>query len=730
MKRCFLIFTFLAVFIFAKEDSLVDDICTEDLLTDLRQTLTEKNSKIFSINNFMSAEEISTNELIVDLKNPNFTNGILTTHEGGVIKNSDMRIQAKTIQYIKRPEDGTPVHKIEAEGSLMMVYKDMVFVGDELEYDFITKTGVIYNGKTFARSWYLRGDKIYLKRDGSYKIENVSITTCENKQSSWDIFVEKVSVENRELMSAKNVHFRLFELPTIWIPSFKLNIKKIFKKPIIQYKIDWKNLLKKPGGYIRYNAYSWKDLALFLRFDYRYKLNFGGAIETEYFPSHKRTSLLTSSYIGKDMIPNDPTIKMRYRYQGEYKHKSVNGRTSAFITWDKYSDLRMPNDFKSDDFEMSVAKKTEILWRHQKNDFITTAHAQARINSFETINQDLPTIYVNIRPMSFAKTGIIFSNWAKFSYLDYVYSKDISGLNNLVSMRGEIHNELYKPIRLSGVTITPKIGFTGIYYHSSPDKDPKAIASFLYGGRIQTDLFRYYDKHKHIIEPYAEYRGITSPQITPEEHYIFSIDDGYNSINMVRVGILNRFFTFRKYKVKPTFEADIYTNLFLKDLQSHLIAPKGYLNLTWNLSSLFLFSENGWNFNNQSFDFSNARLGWTVNENIAVAVEIRYRSKYEWRKADRDNYIMNVSRPEDNMLTTPLSDKRCTFLTHLFVRINPYWACHFQSFHGWNRNNEAPYNEFKIDFDTLLSSSWKVRLSFSHTELENSFSFTCFLIKF
>ena len=32
----------------------------------------------------------------------------------------------------------------------MIVYKDKLFIGDKLEYDFTKKEGVIKNGKTFA----------------------------------------------------------------------------------------------------------------------------------------------------------------------------------------------------------------------------------------------------------------------------------------------------------------------------------------------------------------------------------------------------------------------------------------------------------------------------------------------------------------------------------------------------------------------------------------------------
>lgn len=729
MKRTFILLIFFCFLIFCQESSTNTPQDYEDLVCELKQTLMEKNSKIFDEENTSISTEINTNELTVDLKNPNFTKGTLITSEGGVIKNSDLRIQAKSIKYINRKENDNVIHRIEAADSLMMIYKDKVFVGEKLEYDFINKSGVIYSGKTFVSPWYLSGEKIFLDKNGNYRIQNVSITTCEHIDSLWDIYAKNVTIEHKELLKASNVRFRLFKLPAIWIPSFKLNLKNFFAKPIIQYKINW-DKSSGPRASLRYEAYSWKDLALFLRLDYRLKMGFGGALETEYFPSNKRTTFVTRSYLAQDMIPNDLKERRRYRYQGAYHHTSEKGKSSAYLTWDKYSDIRMPNDFKSDDFEIDTAKKTEAMWRHQKKNLISIVHSRARVNSFETIKQDIPTIYMNVRPLKSEKMGMIFYNWGSLSYLDYAYSKDICLLKSFHSFRAETHNEIYRPIQIRGINFTPKAGLIGIFYQNSPEKNPKTLASFLYGGIIQSNLYHHYASHKHVINPYLEYFGLTDPSVFYNDHYIFSIKDGYNHINLLKLGILNQVFSSNKFISNPAFEGNLFVNLFFGNSKTKLVNPKGYLTLKWNFSSTSIQTENSWNFSKHTLDFSNSRLGWTINENLAFAVEFRYRSPYDWRKADRENFILDVTHSETEMVHSPLSDKRCTFLTHMFFRINPYWNFHIQSHHGWGRSGEKGYNEIKVDLNTLLSTRWKIRLSYMHTEEDDRFTFDYFLVKF
>ena len=73
--------------------------------------------------------------------------------------------------------------------------------------------------KTYVSPWYIGGDVIHLKNDGSYRVKNVFITTCENKQAGWDIHADKVEVLKKDLLSASQVKFRFFTIPA-YLASF------------------------------------------------------------------------------------------------------------------------------------------------------------------------------------------------------------------------------------------------------------------------------------------------------------------------------------------------------------------------------------------------------------------------------------------------------------------------------------------------------------------------------
>lgn len=653
-------------------------------------------------------------EMIVDLRNPTYKNGILYTHEGGVIRNEDIRIQARTIQYIRK--DGE--HKIEAEGDLLIQYKGKVYVGTELEYDFITKTGTVYEGKTFSSIWYVGGDKIELNADGSYHVVNAFITTCENADSTWDVHAGKVNLAKGDLVQAEKVRFRLFKIPAMWFPSFKANLKK-FKEPIFRYSLNW-DKGQGPRATVRYRFYSWKDFAMYGRIEYRWKTGWGGAFETEYLPTDYPTTFVTRSYVGTDRLETAPDKMRRYRLQGAFNSTMHAGKTCATLTWDKYSDVRMPADFKYDDFEVQSAKRTLLYVRHQQPNYITSLKVRPKVNNFESIKQDLPSLYFTARPLEIGRTGIYSTNVIKASYLDFSYSDHLTqNISGYDSLRFELREKLYRPFHLGPVTLTPNAGLIAIFYGNSPSSHPKPLALGTYGARLDARAIRPYAHYKHQVEPYLEFTGLTAPTVSPNNHYIFTIQDGYNKINQLQAGIRNLLFS-RKHKINgPSFTADLYANAFFAEFAIPQLIPRLYLDLSWNIASLNFTTRNCYNFQNQVLDYTNTRIQYTINENAAFAIEGRYRSQYDWRKADHENFILDVTQPQSNLLLSPLSDRRVTLLAHIFFRPTPFWECHIQSHHGFARAGEWPYNEVKVDLYKWISSALKLRISYSHTDLDD-----------
>lgn len=657
-------------------------------------------------------------DINVYLRNPIYKEGVISTHEGGVIENKEIRIQASEIHYFHK--EG--VEKMEAKGDLLIQYKNKALVGKELEFDFSTMSGVVYEGKTAASMWYIGGDRIQLASDGNYQVENAFITSCENKDSTWDLRAKKIDVLKDQFVEAKNVRFRLFQALSFWLPSFKVNLKK-FKEPIFSYYINWN---RGPKLGIRYQLYSWQELAFYGRLEYRWAKGWGGALEGEYLPKDSLTTFTTRNYLGTDRLFNAEDVEKRYRVQGALRSKTKDEKTHTIITWDKYSDPRMPGDFKSEDFEVDTAMRTLFYLHHRENNFIAYFKLRPRANPFESIKQDLPTAYLSTHPVEIKNSGIFSSNFIKASYLAFDYSDQlVSSLQDFQSPRVEIFQELFRPFHPGPLILTPNVLARAIFYGTSPSHHSKYLGLLGYGIEAHFRGQKQFSRYKHIIEPYLEYKALTRPTVSPDSHYIFSIQDGYQKIQQVEIGTRHLLFSSRRPDQEASFSADLYANAFFSEPVIPQLIPRIYLKLGWHLPQVLFSFDNCYNFRNRIFDFSNANFKWTINENIAMHLEARYRSKYDWRKGDHENFILDVTRSQSELLESPLSDRRVTLLSKLFIRLNPFWELQLESHHGFyrlykNHLKEKPYNEFKIHLYTWLSSAWKLHFYYGYT-LNNHF---------
>ena len=83
----------------------------------------------------------SVDGITVDLREPVYSNGVLSTDKGGVISGPQLRIQATNLCYTHQKTDADRIWTIQAEGELLVEFGDYVFVGKKLFYDLDKKRG-------------------------------------------------------------------------------------------------------------------------------------------------------------------------------------------------------------------------------------------------------------------------------------------------------------------------------------------------------------------------------------------------------------------------------------------------------------------------------------------------------------------------------------------------------------------------------------------------------------
>lgn len=658
----------------------------------------------------------------VDLREPSYCDGVLSTEKGGVVTAPNIRIQAKHLRYTRKlcgskVDTEQCVWNLEGEGDLIVEFGEYVFIGEKLIYDFSTKEGTLYYGRTAVEPWFFGGEKFELKANGSYLIYNGYVTTSERDIPDWAIYSKLIQVDEEYYLRAKNVHFKVLNTTVFWIPSLKTNLSSIFDNPI-RYRFRF-------GGHqgprfgLTYELFNWNHWKTFLRFDYRLTRGPGIGIETRYRSADHKTEFQSINYLAKDSSLLDPHEKARYQFEGLFRKKINDDKTSILVTYDKISDRDLPSSYFDRDFDFDTAKKTQLQIRHEEKWGISNFYTHVRINSFQTVKEELPTFSVYLKPFSIKDTGVIFDNTANASYLKFEYSKHLLHARNYSSTRFKYFPTLYRPIIFDKyATMTPEVGMIAILYGDSPKNETKWLLLGKAGLNLQTQLYHSYTSVKHIIEPYANYRYYSSPTVSPHQHYIFDMSDGWTRLNYLSFGVRNSFYAKQSTPcTRQLFSADLYSFAFFDTKKIKQKIPRIYGKIDFFLApALRQIIDTGWNIEHNQLDFFNFKTEWTVNEDFAISSEYRHRGAYWWRKVDRDNFFLDMYHNEKKLLHSHVSDKSDAFLLHCFYRFLPNWSLELSTRQGWNRRKEPRYLEFELDLLTTIQTAWHLRLSFQHQE--------------
>lgn len=672
---------------------------------------------VFSVQDLSleTIENIFSQGVVVDLRDPELKNGVLSTKKGGVITAPNMRIQAQKIVYTHKVEDGVQQFRVEASEELMVEYGERVFIGKSIDYDFNKQEGTILDGKTSMEPWYIGGAVIKLLPDGQYNMQEGYISTCENANSEWQVSAKNVFVPKSDRIAANNIQLRFLKMPLFWMPSFKGNIKNFLRSPV-KGQIHW-------GGRngtrlsLRYRFLSQEKLNAFLRLDYRLRRGFGGGIDTNY--ESENVTFLTRNYLAHDVSIRESGKKRRYRFEGRYQRNLGNDLFLDF-KYDRLSDSEVPYDFQNTNFDLETAQRTEMIVSKRHESLFANIKSRFRINPFQSLKQELPTLSLYIKPFALGSSGILSDNHFRASYLSFEHASSIDKSFDFESARLQTKNLLYRPISLRPFIFTPTVGVLAAHYDKSPFSKASNALTLISEAELKMPLHSSFASTKHVLLPYAHYRYHKVCEDTVDQHYVFDFEDSSSFLNMLEFGFRNGFY---HKQTRPLGSLNVYSNAFFNTPTLYKKVPKLYADASLEyFKHLFFCANTAWDFKQSRLDHYNLQAKWTKSENFALGCEYRSREAFSWRKCNPDNFFLESIRGEEDLLLSKLSDKRSTLLGNLFYRFMPTLALHLQSRHGFQRQSSPKYEEYQADLLVALRCSWRLKISYRHSETDDRVS--------
>jgi len=664
----------------------------------------------------MCPSPLAQDLVYIDLKDPIYSEGVLHTGQGGVIHTEDLRVQAQEIHYINQKEQCT----VWCEGNLLIDYKEWILTGEAFFYDFISKTGYLLAGRTAAPPWYIGSKRMELREDGEIIVLGGYLTTSEGPCHDVKLSSPCIRLSKNKVVQAKDITFFVKKIPLAWLPALKVDMKSLESTPFA-FQVGWGGFMAEYVSLL-YRFLDWHDLTGTARVDSFFHHGVGMGVDTRYTPKNRNTEFYTRNYYAFDLPLSTPQPSNRWRYQGVFSDKLYNKKLTVKASYDVVSDPQMAAQYDLKDFDLRTAGRTQLEIRRQERNWIANLLTKVRVNNFQSVNQELPSFKFNWHPSEIPHTGIILGADVQAAYLHYMFSKFVSPSHSFDAARLDFRPYAYRPFQYDWWTLTPEVGGVVTYFSDSPSNQSVGQSQLLTGLRWESFASRCGERYKHILSPYIHYQFLVTPTLNNNQHYLFTIQDGLGSMNRFRFGVRNSLFFKNKTCVQRPIWWDLWGNLFVKQ-DTAFPDQKMYLNLEYypyqNLSFMSLLA---WDFQEGLLDQLNARIGYTAGDNLALSAEYRHRSRFAWRKADYYNFILENVRTKQELLNSPESDRRDTFLFRTFLRLSPEWSVNFDLRQGWHRLTQPSYLEYSAELEAIVFEHWRCNVSYEHRESDTRYS--------
>lgn len=674
----------------------------------------------------LASMALNAKEVSVDLNDPVYKGSTISTDTGGIIQTDNLRIQADHIEFTD--VDGS--RNLRASKNLLVVYGDNFLVGDEFTYDFETKSGVLINGTSMLNNLFVKGEMIHFLQDGSIQAKNSYLTSEATNDPVWKVSAKDITIDEKTKAKGSDVTLNVYDKSVFWLPSMSRTINDKFKTtPTFGYQFNWESN-NGPLLTLSYKVLDEKNLKLFTRIEtranasifgdnyYTFKpqaspRSLGGSIGLEWKSDDKKQSMLTRNFYAFDLKQkpkSDLVYGHRYRIQGQYKGESLDKITESFCQWDVASDKDVGSHLPSHDLDIKTSYRSEAFVKMRYDQAFLSAFARPRLNAFNGEKQELPRLIAAFKPYEIPGTGIIVQNTLQASYIDYAYSPALNGaVPDFHSGRFQAEQSITRPFALGALSVIPKVGINGIIYTNSPSQDLQRQLVFHSDLDAKLSYEGTFENFSHLVEPFVEMKYRSTPSVSSDKVYVFGLSDGLSSLNQVKFGVSNSFFSFDMAR-PTTIGCDIY-GYSISSLPLSLEGiPKVGAELSYNLPKVSLKSTLGWNLLANQYDFANLFAGWTISDSVALSAELRSRGAYDFRKCDHDNFMLDLSRSMSELAVSSLSDPRTSFLARLQFEPVRLWTVQLQSQLGY-RPGGTYYADYGVNISTIISNLWLVKFS-------------------
>lgn len=504
----------------------------------------------------------------------------------------------------------TDTQDAHAVGNVEFTREGNVWKGDEMSYNFKTRTGDFGQFNSTIPPFYITAKDSKRPTPNEYVLHNATITTCEGDRPDVYIKAREARVIDQKTIIARGVVFYVGGVPVMYLPKWKKNISS--------GKADFDFV---PGYGSRVGAY------LLTAFNYKMDCGIMSSTHLDYRSSR-------GAGVGQDFLWGDPRLSYRgalrtyYAYdqsplekRNEEEQKALDG----LIDNDRYrirlsdvheltdrdyittelnylSDPAVIEDFFDEEYRDNVQPENRVTLVHRADKFTAGLEFNKRLNDFYDNVNRMPEATLNAPRMQLGESPFYYESQNAASFLEKEFAEQ-SGEESYDAFRGDTGHKVFYPTKHFGfLNVIPRAGYRGTYYSTTYEyytvtnlvtvKDTNGVSSttnevdtlskdlgadlrnlyelgvetsFKSFGVLNNDWISRDDQGlRHVIEPYADYTYVPEPNLTPDQLPQFDDVDTLNKRNDILLGVRNKLQTKRRGAVHDLVDLNVWSTYYVE----------------------------------------------------------------------------------------------------------------------------------------------------------------------
>ncbi len=488
-----------------------------------------------------------------------YTNGTIIASGGVTSRFENVIIRADQISA--NPETGD----LHIEGDILFERNNMLWQGSELDYNFLTQSGLFGPSSLYFDPAFLSVDHVERVSTNEYLLRGATFTTCPKDSPHIHVRAREARMVDEKYIKAKGVTFYVGKVPVMYVPYWSHKLSQSIFTLKLGYGSEWgafaltKTTLPVTENvdYITdVNLYSERGVGIGQGFAWDYP-DAVGEFTSFYLKDQDPHARFPSSEIGAD----------RYRFKLEHLQNFTD--THYLNTkWNYLSDPAVLEEYFKSEYRNNAQPENYASWVYGNSYVGSEVFVNKRLNDFYN-NVDRAEYSADLYRTRLGNSPFFLQSENAVGHLERVYSATNTLDSAYDSVRLDTDNTLYLPQRYGFLNLVPRASYRATYYSKTDDSNgggdelrqiPGAgIEASFQATKILSERERWYGKGlRHKIEPYADYIYENSSTTTNQLHQFDDIDELMDE-NKVQVGLRNVLQTRRNGQTSRFIDLDLYT---------------------------------------------------------------------------------------------------------------------------------------------------------------------------